>query len=240
VGVADSLAAGHERAAGAGMSAGARPLLIIGNKNYSSWSLRAWLLLRVGDVPFDELQLPLDTPEFAARIAQLAPNRRVPALHDGAVHIWDSLAIAEYANERWLAGRGWPADAHARAVARAISAEMHSGFTALRRELPFNCSKRASGCRLGDDAAVDVARVLAIWDDARCRFGTGGDFLFGGFCIADAMYAPVALRFVSHGVPLDGVARAYVDALLALEPLREWLAAAATEDKSDRHERMLP
>ena len=222
------------------MNASELPLLIIGNKNYSSWSLRAWLLLRVCGVPFDELRLPLDTPEFAARIAQLSPNRRVPALHDGAVRIWDSLAIAEYANERWLAGRGWPADAHARAVARAVSAEMHSGFIALRRELPFNCARRASGVRLGDDAAADVARVLAIWEEARRRFGAGGGFLFGDFCIADAMYAPVALRFVSHGVALDGVARAYVDALLALEAMSEWLAAAATEEKSDLHERILP
>ena len=216
------------------------PLLIIGNKNYASWSLRAWLLLRVFDVPFRELKLPLDTPEFEARIGNYAPNRRVPALHDGDVRIWDSLAICEYANERWLDGRGWPADLAARAHARAISAEMHSGFTALRQAMPFNCGKRIRGEVFGADATEDIDRVLSIWRKTRERFGREGPFLFGAFGIADAMYAPVALRFISHGVVLDAAAGGYVDALTALPALQEWLADAATELLSDTHERMKP
>jgi len=214
------------------------PLLVIGNKNYSSWSLRAWLLLRAFGVPFRELKLPLDTPEFEARIGDYSPSRRVPALIDGEVRLWDSLAIAEYANERWLGGRGWPADLRARAHARAISAEMHAGFTALRQELPFNCRKRVARPDLSTDASADVARVLSIWNEAHRRFGADGAFLFGAFGIADAMYAPVALRFVSHGIALDHDARDYVAALRALPALDEWLADAATEPLSDVHERM--
>ena len=216
------------------------PLLVIGNKNYSSWSLRAWLPLRVFGVPFRELKLPLDTPEFEARIGEYSPSRRVPALIDGEVRLWDSLAIAEYANERWLSGRGWPASLQARAFARAISAEMHSGFTALRQALPFNCQKRVPTPTLSADAAADVARVLAIWAEARRRFGAGGAFLFGAFSIADAMYAPVALRFVSFGIELDACARDYVAFLRALPAVQEWLAEAATEELSDVHERMKP
>jgi glutathione S-transferase len=216
------------------------PLLIIGNKNYSSWSLRAWLLLRTFGVAFRELKLPLDTEDFEARIGEYSPSRRVPALHDGGVRLWDSLAICEYANERWLDGRGWPADIAVRAYARAICAEMHGGFTALRQELPMNCCKRASMPALSHDAAEHVARVLAIWNEARQRFGSGGQFLFGAFGIADAMYAPVVLRFISHGVELDSPARAYVDAIAALPALREWLAEAATEPLSPVHERMKP
>jgi glutathione S-transferase len=216
------------------------PLLIIGNKNYSSWSLRAWLLLRTFGVEFRELKLPLDTKEFEAHIGEYSPSRRVPALHDGGVRLWDSLAICEYANERWLGGRGWPADIAVRAYARAISAEMHGGFTALRQELPMNCRKRASTPLLSRDAAEDIARVQAIWRETRQRHGGSGQFLFGAFGIADAMYAPVALRFISHGVELDSPARAYVDAIAALPALREWLAEAATEPLSAVHERMKP
>jgi glutathione S-transferase len=220
------------------MSQTESPLLVIGNKNYSPWSLRAWLLMRVFDVPFRELKLPLDTPEFEARIGEYSPSRRVPALIDGDVRLWDSLAIAEYANERWLGGRGWPAGMQARAFARAISAEMHAGFTALRQALPFNCRKRAETPVLSADAAADVARVLAIWNEARRRFGAGGPFLFGAFTIADATYAPIALRFVSFGIELDSCAHDYVAFLRALPALQEWLAEAATEELSDEHERM--
>ena len=204
------------------------PLLVIGNKNYSSWSLRPWLLLRQFGVPFRELKLPLDTPEFEARIGDYAPNRRVPALHDGATRLWDSLAICEYANERWLDGRGWPADRATRALARSISAEMHSGFTALRNEMPFNCRSRRR-VALSHDATRDVARAQALWADCRARFGAGGPWLFGEFSPADAMFAPVALRFVTYGVPLDATARAYVDAVAAHPAVVEWIAAGRTE-----------
>ena len=222
------------------MSETEKPLLVIGNKNYSSWSLRAWLLLRTFGIEFDELQLELDTPGFEARIGAYSPSRRVPALRDGEVLVWDSIAIAEYANERWLGGRGWPAGRAARAHARAISAEMHGGFTALRSELPFNCRKRVPGRAFSAATSADIARVLSIWREARVRFGADGDFLFGAFGIADAMYAPVVLRFIGHGVPLDDVARAYADAITTLDSMREWLAAAATEPLDDIHERMKP
>ena len=216
------------------------PLLVIGNKNYSSWSLRVWLLLRTFGVAFRELKLPLDTPEFDARIRDYSPSGRVPALLDGGVKVWDSLAIVEYANERWLAGRGWPADSATRAHARAISAEMHGGFGPLRNALPFNCCKRVHGRTFDADVAADIARVQALWRETRERFGADGPFLFGPFGIADAMYAPVVLRFVTHGVALDPAARAYSDALTALPALREWLAEAATEPQSDVHERSKP
>lgn len=212
------------------------PILVIGSKNYSSWSLRPWLVLRAFDVVFDEILLPLDTPEFYARIHDYSPTGRVPVLHDGAVRVWDSLAIAEYANERWLGGRAWPADIAARAMARAISAEMHSGFAALRTELSMNCRKRVQNHSTSAAAQADIARVKAIWREARARFGAGGPFLFGTFGIADAMYAPVVLRFVSYGVALDPVERAYADAILAMPALRYWLAATVNEPPALLHE----
>ena len=216
------------------------PLLIIGNKNYSSWSLRPWLLLRTFDVAFRELKLPLDTAEFEARIGDYSPSRRVPALHDGDVRLWDSLAIAEYVNERWLGGRGWPADLAVRAHARAISAEMHSGFTALRQEMPMNCRKRVTGRTFGADAENDIVRVQAIWRDARRRHAGPGKFLFGHFGVADAMYAPVVLRFVSYGVALAPDVQGYADAIVSMPAMQEWLADAVTEALSDAHERMKP
>jgi len=207
-------------------------LLIIGNKNYSSWSLRPWLLLRHHGVAFDEQRLLLDTPEFARTIADWSPNRAVPAMRHAGITIWDSLAICEYANETFLGGAGWPADASARAVARSVSAEMHSGFQALRKALPMNCRRRTHGTPLGPDVLANIARIGAIWRDCRARFGAGGPFLFGGFSIADAMYAPVVMRFVSYGVEIDAVAQAYVDTLLGLPALQEWLRDAAAETES--------
>lgn len=214
----------------------AKPVLVIGSKNYSSWSLRPWLVLRQFDVAFTEILLPLDTPEFYARIGDYSPTGRVPVLHDGEIRVWDSLAIAEYANERWLGGRGWPDDAAARAMARSVSAEMHSGFAALRSELSMNCRKRVTNHPVSADAAADIARVKAIWAQARERFGAGGPFLFGAFSIADAMYAPVVLRFVSYDVALEGAERAYADAILALPALRAWLAATVNEPLAPLHE----
>ena len=213
-----------------------KPTLVIGSKNYSSWSLRPWLLLRAFDVAFEEILLPLDTPEFHARIHDYSPTGRVPVLHDGDLRVWDSLAIAEYANERWLGGRGWPADAAARAVARATSAEMHSGFAALREEFSMNCRKRVQEHPASDAARRDIARIKTIWRETRARFGKAGPFLFGAFGIADAMYAPVVLRFVSYGVALDAAEREYADAILTLPALREWLAATANEPPVSKYE----
>jgi len=218
----------------------AKPTLIIGSKSYSSWSLRPWLLLRQFGVDFDEIKLPLDTPEFYARIHHYSPSGRVPALMHGEVHVWDSLAISEYINETFLGGRGWPGDAKARAFARSISAEMHSGFSALRNEMPMNCRKRVENHPSTDACKDDIARVKAIWREARERFGADGEFLFGTFSIADAMYAPVMFRFLSYGVTLDGVERTYVDTLRALPAINDWLADAATEPLAVLHEQNKP
>jgi glutathione S-transferase len=202
--------------------------LVIGNKNYSSWSLRPWLLMRHFGVPFDEVRLPLDTPEFARGVARWSPSGRVPVLHQGDLVVWDSLAIAEYVNEAFLDGRGWPREAEPRAVARAVSAEMHSGFQSLRAELPLNCRKRAQHFVPSAEAKRDIDRIASLWRECRANAG-GGDFLFGAFSVADAMYAPVVLRFRTYGIALGDVERRYADTILAMPAIREWLAAAESE-----------
>ena len=210
--------------------AGAAVTLIIGNKNYSSWSLRAWLLLRHFCVAFEERRLQLDTDAFARSIGDYSPSRRVPALVHGALTVWDSLAIAEYANETWLGGRGWPAHVEARAVARAVSAEMHSGFEALRDACPMDLRRRAPLEAITEPVQRDIARVLALWRDCRRRYGgDGGPFLFGAFSIADAFYAPVATRFTSYGLPREPGDQAYIDALYTLPAMRQWCDEAARE-----------
>lgn len=206
-----------------------KPTLVIGNKNYSSWSLRPWLLLRHHDIAFDEVRLPLDTPEFASGVARWSPSGRVPVLHRGDLVVWDSLAICEYVDEAFLEGRGWPREASTRAVARAVSAEMHSGFQALRSALPMNCRKRAKNFVVPQEARRDVARITRLWRDCRARFAADGPFLFGGFSIADAMYAPIVLRLRTYGVAIGDVEQRYADAVLALPALREWLAGAEAE-----------
>ena len=202
--------------------------LVIGNKNYSSWSLRPWLLLRHFGVNFLEILLPLDTPEFHERVAALSPSRRVPALHDGELVVWDSLAICEYANERWLDGRGWPRDLAKRALARSAAAEMHSGFSALRGQLPMNVRRQPRERHWDEAAQRDIDRVQALWRKLRAQAGDG-DFLCGQFGIVDAMYAPVCVRFRGYGVALDPVCAAYVDAIYALPAMREWVAAGLAE-----------
>lgn len=203
--------------------------LVIGNKNYSSWSLRPWLLLRHFGVPFDELRLPLDTPEFHETVWRWSPTGRVPVLRDGELAVWDSLAICEYANERWLGGRGWPADLARRAVARCAAAEMHSGFGALRGQLPMNVRRVPHGRHWDDAAQRDIDRVQALWRELRGAAAGQGDYLFGDFGIADAMFAPVCVRFRGYGVPMDATAQAYVDAIHALPAMREWVAAGLAE-----------
>ena len=205
--------------------------LYIANKNYSSWSLRPWLLLRHFGVEFDEIRLALDTPGFASEVLQHSPTGKVPALRDGALQVWDSLAICEYANERWLGGRGWPVDLAQRAVARAAAAEMHSGFTALRSQLPMNSRRQPDGYRWDAAAQRDIDRVQALWRELRAAHGAEGDFLFGAFGIVDAMFAPVAIRFDGYGVAVDDTAAAYMQALFALPALREWRQAAAQESE---------
>jgi glutathione S-transferase len=203
--------------------------LVIGNKNYSSWSLRPWLLLKESGVAFDEVRLLLDTPEFQATIERWAPNRRVPALHDDGLVIWDSLAICEYVNERYLDGRGWPADVAARAHARSAAAEMHSGFMALRKQLPMNMRRKPDAYRWDADAQKDLDRIQQLWRDLRAQHGRGGEFLCGAFSIVDAMFAPVVSRFLSYGVPMDANAQAFADAIQSLDGWKAWLAAGEAE-----------
>lgn len=206
-----------------------RPVLVIGNLNYSSWSLRPWLLLRHFDVDFDVIRLPLGTPEFHARIAALSPTRKVPALLDGDVAVWDSLAICEYANERWLDGAGWPRGSAERAIARAAACEMHSGFALLRDQLPMNCRRVPDGYRWSAATEHDIARVQALWRSLREARVEEGEFLLGAFGIVDAMFAPVVMRFLGYGVPMDATAAAYARAITELPAMREWRAAAADE-----------
>jgi len=199
----------------------------MGNKNYSSWSLRPWVLMKHLGLPFEERVLQLDTAQFAQQIAALSPTRRVPILRHGALLVWDSLAICEYASE--LAGAGWPEDREARAVARSACAEMHSGFEALRSQWPMNA--RATGRRTPPDAAraADIARIDQLWTDCRTRFGVRGPWLFGDYSVADAMYAHVVLRFRSYGAQLGETAAAYVSTALADRHLQSWIAAAVAE-----------
>ncbi len=203
--------------------------LVIGNKNYSSWSLRPWLLMTQFKLPFKEIKLALDTPEFYQRIASYSPTARVPVLRDGDETIWDSLAICEVVNERYLDGKAWPKDLTARAAARSASAEMHSGFAALRSQLPMNCHRKNDDYRWKEDGDRDILRIQAIWNDLRTRFGAGGEFLCGEFGIVDAMFAPVCVRFKAYGVVLDENAIQYVNTIYSLPAMQAWLAEAQLE-----------
>ncbi len=204
-------------------------VIVLGSKNTSSWSLRPWLALKQTGAPFDEIVIPLDRPETKAAIAGHSPSGKVPALKHGGVVVWDSLAICEYLAETFPAALLWPKEPAARAVARAVSAEMHAGFAALRRTLPMDIRRRTSPPPLSGEVAADIDRVGRIWRDCRGRFGADGDMLFGRFTIADAMFAPVTTRFVTYGVALDEVSAAYVEAATNRPAMREWAAAAAAE-----------
>ena len=202
--------------------------LIIGNKNYSSWSLRPWLLLRQAGIPFEEVQLRFNAPDFHEQAKRWSPTGKVPVLVDGDVTIWDTLSIAEHLAERFPDKALWPEDRALRARARSVCAEMHAGFEHMRSRLPMNCEARFPGMPLDIGARRDVARVVEIWLD-RARFGAGGPFLFGRFSIADAFFAPVAIRFAGFEVPLPPVAAEYRDNLLGLPAMQEWIAAAKAE-----------
>ncbi|MDD2842989.1 MAG: glutathione S-transferase family protein [Tolumonas sp.] len=201
--------------------------LIIGNKNYSSWSLRPWLLLRKLSVSFEETQVLLQTEDFKQQVMRFSPVGKVPVLLDGDLAIWDSLAIAEYLAEQFP--QAWPRDPAARAFARAISAEMHSGFMGLRSQMPMNC--RATGREVtGNEAlAQDIERIQAIWTECRLRYGESGPWLFGEFTIADAMFAPVVFRFNTYGVECQGFAAEYMQTVLHDADVQAWLHAAQQE-----------
>ena len=204
--------------------------LVIGNKNYSSWSMRPWLALRANDIAFDEVFIPLYTGEVdKQRILSFTQSGKVPALVDGDVTIWDSLAIIEYVAERFAEARLWPPDRASRAHARSISAEMHSGFAALRNECGMNLHRPVGAIALSAAARADIARIQQIWIECRERHGKSGPFLFGAFGGADAMFAPVVHRFRTYAVEVAPLARDYMDAMMSLPAFREWTSAGLAE-----------
>lgn len=208
--------------------------LIIGNKNYSSWSMRAWLAAKQSGLGFEEILVPIagdDWDERKRQIEDIAPSSgKVPVLWDGEAVVWDSLAIIEYLADRVGRDRFWPKPDDARAMARSMVAEMHSSYFALRRQCPVNVRRRVEGHRIDDEAKADVVRILTLWAEARARFGRGGPFLFGTFCAADIIYAPVIGRFMTYGVAVPGFAVAYMQAVWEQAWVQEWVEAAESED----------
>ncbi len=204
-----------------------RPQLVIGNKNYSSWSLRPWLAARHAGIEFEEIRISLGTPDTAAHIQRYSPSGKVPVWREGEFAVWESLAICEYLAER--VPTLWPSDPQARAVARAVSSEIHAGFTALRTSMTMNARARGRRVEITPEAAADINRIEAIWLDCRSRFGMGGAWLFGEFSIADAMFAPVVLRFVPYGVTRPGVVNEYVATWMADPHLQAWITDAEQE-----------
>jgi glutathione S-transferase len=203
--------------------------LVIGTRKWSSWSLRPWIALKQAGLPFQEVTIALRQPDTKARILEYSPSGKIPVLIDGAVVVWESLAILDHLADRFPTRGLWPAEPVARGHARAISSEMHAGFAALRRELGMDVSAELPAPDLTPDAKADVARIQTIWREARQRFGGAGPFLFGRFTNADAMFAPVATRFRTYGIELDPVCRDYADAVLNLPSMIAWYRLAEAE-----------
>jgi glutathione S-transferase len=203
--------------------------LVVGNQNYSSWSLRPYLALKHVGVPFDVVVVPLRQTDTASSIGKHSPAGRVPILRHGDVTVWDSLAICEYLADVFPEAKLWPADRVARARARSISAEMHSGFVALRSALPMNVRAVKAPRPLDADITKDIERVKAIWRDCRKEFGAGGPFLFGSFGNADAMFGPVVSRFRTYGVALEGAEKAYAEAVWQSPEMADWIVASKAE-----------
>jgi glutathione S-transferase len=208
--------------------------LVIGNRNYSSWSLRPWLAMKQAGLAFEEVRILLNRTDTKAQILRHSPSGRVPCLVDGALAVWDSMAICEYVSERYAGGSLWPRDVGQRARARSIAAEMHSGFAALRTHMSMDIRgrypERGAAALARPDVAADVARIQSIWTD--CLGDSGGPFLFGDFSIADAFYAPVVTRFRTYAVPLPAELGAYSDATFALPAMQQWVAAAVAEPET--------
>src|SRR5436305_7400434 len=204
--------------------------LVIGNKNYSSWSMRPWLALRANNIEFEEILVPLYTgPEVNQRILDFTPSGKVPALVDGDVTVWDSLAIVEYVAERFPQAGLWPEDRARRAHARSVSAEMHSGFAALRDECGMNLHRPVRAKPLSADARADIARIQQSWAECRERYGKLGPYLFGALSVADAMYAPVVHRFRTYAIEVTPVVRSYMETMMALPAFQQWTRAALAE-----------
>ncbi|MFN3350447.1 glutathione S-transferase family protein [Pseudorhodoplanes sp.] len=203
--------------------------LILGNKNYSSWSLRPWIAMRHAGLAFEDEVIPLYEPGSRERILHYSPTGKVPVLIDGEMVIWESLAILDHIADRFPQTQLWPSEPKARAHARAVSAEMHAGFAPLRRHCPMNMRRVGRPRALTPEAEADVQRIDAIWSECRARFGQGGPFLFGAFSAADAMYAPVVSRFVSYAIKAGPAGQAYMAAMQALPAWQEWQAAGVAE-----------
>ena len=208
--------------------------LVIGNKNYSSWSLRSWFLLMESGFDFEEIRIPLDTETSAAEILKYSPAGRVPVLLLGDEVIWDTLAIAETIHDRWPERSIWPEEPAARAHARAISAEMHAGFEALREAMPMNCRAMGRRVTLTDPVTADIDRIFEIWTDCQHRYE--GDWLFGSFSVADAMYAPIVLRLRTYGINLPESASRYPRRLLESPAIQDWLAESESETEVIKRE----
>ena len=204
--------------------------LVLANKAYSSWSLRPWILLAHFKIPFEEIVIPLDLPQTRAAILKHSPTGKVPALIDGAITIWESLAIMEYLAEKYPDKAIWPRARAARAHARAIASEMHAGFGALRQQCPMNFRRPVRAIPFTADTLADIARIEAAWAQARQRFGTAGPFLFGRFCAADAMFAPVVNRLSVYDAPVNKATRAYMSAMSALPAWKAWASDAEAEE----------
>lgn len=208
--------------------------LIIGNKNYSSWSLRPWLAMKQAGVEFTEVRIPLDMPKTHEEIRRYSPSGKVPVLIDGDLTVWESLAICEYVAEHF-APTLLPAEAAERAVARSVCAEMHAGFQNLRENMPMDCRSRYPGMGMNPAVKADIDRITLIWQECWKKFGTEGNFLFGSFTIADAMFAPVASRFITYDVKLNPAEKAYIDAIFALPGMQKWIGDACNESESIVH-----
>lgn len=210
--------------------------LVVGDKNYSSWSLRPWLLMRMFDIAFEEINVDIYNDGARERILKHVPSAKVPALKVGGITIWDTLAIVEYLAESHPDCAIWPRDKEARAIARAVSAEMHSGFEHLRGQMPMDMNTSKPADHISEEVSSDIRRVVEIWTSCRKSYGTGGDFLFGDFCAADAMFAPVTSRFRTYGVDVtqfggDESLASYCENVLALAPAQDWMAAGREEIK---------
>ena len=203
--------------------------LVIGNRNYSSWSLRPWIMMKVAGLKFTEVFAQFDTPEFKPAVARFSKAGKVPVLSHGKIAVWESLAIMEYLAEAYPKRHFWPKNKAARAMARCVSHEMHAGFGALRNACPMNIRRPKKSVHFSVDTLANIARIEQIWKDCRALHGKGGPFLFGQFTIADAMYAPVVSRFETFDIKVSKISRAYMDAVLATPAFQEWKTAALKE-----------
>lgn len=206
-----------------------KPLLIIGNKNYSSWSLRAWLMLKHADVDFDEMRIALQTPGYELKLSYFSPAGKVPVYRDGELTVWDTLSIAEYVYEKHPTL--WPADRAARAIARSVSAEMHSGFAALRKAMPMNIRARGRHVVMSPEIEADIVRIKNIWRDLRTQHASEGAWLFGDYCIADVMFAPVVFRFMTYGIHEAGLIEDYMKTVTSDPFVQEWVRASELEQE---------